>query len=184
MSGIKAPILDVITRLKTIIVRSPEGHDTTLFSRIWNNQHSHQRDGSGYVFPRPAAFVEIINDVTFEIIGLGVRSADLGFRIHLIHDYYNGNDMEQDLVIFDLRDQILAPDKGLSQFMPTACSPLNCVREAQEYDHDNTYHYTLDFVCNFIDSKGSKFDEGQGMVTEITPDLDADIQPEFIIQPQ
>jgi len=173
MSGIKAPILDVLTRLAAIQVVNAELQTVGLFTRIWNNQIARQDDGSGYAFARPAAFVEVINDAQFEQAGLGIRSVDLVFKIHLVHDYYNGDgSMEQDLVIFDLRDKILAPDKGLSQFIPTSCSPLNCVREEQEYDHDNTYHYVMDFVCNFIDSKGSPFDEGQGIVYEITPDLD------------
>jgi hypothetical protein len=173
MSGIKAPILDVLTRLAAIQVVNAELQTVGLFTRIWNNQIARQDDGSGYAFPRPAAFVEVINAVSFDIIGLGVRSADLGFRIHLVHDYYNGSGtMEQDLVIFDLRDQILSTVTGLSQFVPTACGAMNCVREEQEYDHDNTYHYVMDFVCKFFDSKGSPFDEGQGIVYEVTPDLD------------
>jgi len=180
MSGLKAPILDVLNRLKAIQVRTAEGYNQPLFVRIWNNQIARQDDGSGYVFPRPSAFVEIINDVAFDIIGLGVRSADLGFRIHLIHDYYNGEEMEQDLMIYDLRDRVLSTNEGLSQFVPTACGTLNCVRETAEYDHDNTYHYILDFVCNFIDSKGSKFDESQGMTNEIT-DIDLTIKNDLVL---
>jgi len=182
MSGLKAPILDVLNRLKAIQVRTAEGYNQPLFVRIWNNQIARQDDGSGYVFPRPSAFVEIINDVAFDIVGLGVRSADLGFRIHILHDYYNGEEMEQDLMIYDLRDRLLSTNEGLSQFVPTACGALNCVRETAEYDHDNTYHYILDFVCNFIDSKGSKFDEEQGnYINEITENLDLITEAQYII---
>ena len=179
MSGIKQPIQDVIARLKTIQVRSAEGYDVALFSRLWNNQIERQDDGSGYVFPRPAAFVEVVNAATYEVIGLGFRTADLAFRIHLVHDYYNGDDFEQDLIIFDLRDKILL---SLSQYCPTACTPMNCIREEMEYDHDNTVHYILDFVTGFVDSKGSDYDEEKGMYTEETnTDLEPNLTTAFKI---
>jgi len=173
MSGIKAPILDVLNRLKSI--------DKLKFVRIWNNQIDRQDDGSGYSFPRPAAFVEVVNAVQYEIIGLGFRSSDIAFRIHLVHDYFNGGEMEQDLEIFDLRDAILETNNGLSQFCPTGCGTLNCVREEQEYDHDNTYHYTLDFVCNFTDTKGSRFDSENDSMVEEETEIDLTPQAEYII---
>jgi hypothetical protein len=179
MAGIKEPIKDVLTRLKTITVRSAEGYDVNLFARIWNNQIDRQDDGSGYVFQRPATFVEVLNAVQYEIIGLGFREADICFRVHLIHDYYNGDDFEQDLVIFDLRDKILL---SLSQYCPTSCGTLNCVREEQEYDHDNTYHYILDFVCSFVDSKGSDYDTEKGIyIEETNTDNDLNLDVEFNI---
>lgn len=177
MAGLRQPIEDVLNKLKDIDVRSQEGRNMPLFVRIWNNQLDRMDDGSGYVFPRPAALVEVLNSVKWEVIGLGMRSADISFRIHLIHDYYNGDNFEQDLEIYDLRDKILLK---LSQYCPTACGTLNCISEEAEYDHDNTYHYILDFVCNFTDSKGSDYDEDKGKYYEST-DTQMDLQPEFII---
>jgi hypothetical protein len=168
MAGIVAPINDILTKLSAINVVNQDSQTVPLFTRIWNRQLDYIKDGSGYVFARPAAFIEVINNATYQTIGQGFRSADLGFRIHLIHDYYNGEGtMEQDLFIFSLRDQILANannpnNAGLSFFVPSNCTPLICTSEEQDYSHDNIYHYILDFVCNFEDSKASAFDTGAG----------------------
>ena len=174
MSGIKAPIIDVLNLLSTITVINTDNQNVNLFARIWNNQLRDIKDGKSYEWPRPAAFVEVISPATFETIGLGFRSADLGIRIHLVHEYFNmDGSMEQDLAIFDLRDKVIA---SLSQYCPTACGPLNCTNEEQDYDHDNLYHYVCEFVCNFIDSKGSSHDPDLNNFDE-TANPDLDMQP-------
>ena len=173
MAGIKAPILDILSKLATINVTDMNGNGSALYTRIWNNHLTKLKDGSGYTFQRPACFVEIINDVQFEIAGVGFRNADLGVRLHLIHDFYNEDGTyEQDLGIFDLRDTIIST---LSFYCPTACNNLMCIRESMEYDHDNTYHYILDFECNFMDSKGSPYDPNSGTITESEPDPKLDV---------
>jgi len=193
--GISQPIGDILSKLSAIQVFNNDSQTVPLYSRIWNNQLRNIKDGKDYTWPRPAAFVEIVSPATYEVIGLGFRSADLGIRIHLIHEFYNQDGtFEQDLIVFDLRDTILA---NLSQYCPTACGAMNCIREEQDYDHDNLYHYILEFVCNFIDSKGSPFDPSLNNYDETAnPNLDASIvnggvpapvpdpNPEFIIPQQ
>jgi hypothetical protein len=84
-----------------------------------------------------------------------------------VHEYLNEDGtFEQDLEIFDLRDKILAL---LSQYQPTACSPLACISEEQDFDHDNLYHYILSFITNFTDSKASPYDIGRGIFIESEP---------------
>ena len=192
MAGIKLPILDILAQLTAINAVNSDFITGPIYARIWNNQLRDAREGKNYTWPRPAAFVEIINPVNFEVIGLGFRSADLGIRIHLIHDFTNQDGTyEQDLPIFDLRDKVIM---ALTQYTPTACGPMNCISEEQEYDHDNLYHYVLNFVCNFIDSKGSPMDPEADKYDETAnPNMDASIvkvdsnpeptdsNPEFII---
>lgn len=160
MAGIKQPILDILTKLSEI----PD----FLFIRIWNNQIQAKRDGRHYDYPTPAAFVEVINDPVYEQLGLGFQSSDVGFRVHIEHTYYDAQDgtFEQDLPVFDLRDKVVAK---LSLFEPTACGPLTRVSETQDYDHDNIYHYIIDFTCSFIDSKGSPYDTDAGKYIEKEP---------------
>ena len=173
MAGIKQPITDILSKLATIQVTNADNQTVSLYSRIWNNQIEYIEKGSDYVWPRPAAFVEVANSVNYKIIGLGFRSADLGITIHLVHDFFNSDGtFEQDLDIFDLRDQVVA---ALSQYSPTACSPLNCINEDQDYSHDNLYHYVLEFVCNSIDSKGSAYDPSAGNYDD-TPNINMDQQ--------
>ena len=168
MSGIKQPILDVLNRLALIQVTNQDGAVVPLYVRKFNNQIEREKDGSSsYGYQRPAAFVEVLRDVTYEQQGLGIRNAELGFKIHLVNDIYNdenGANFDADLVLYDLRDIILSPSVGLSQFCPTACGTMNCVSEGEEQDHDNVNVYILEFVCNFTDSKGSKFDDGQAFI--------------------
>lgn len=173
MAGIKSVIQDILTRLSTIQVVNQDGQTVNLYSRVWNNHLQKTREAKSYDWPRPAAFVEILTN--FEVIGLGFRSADLGIKIHLIHEFYNNDGtFEQDLGIFDLRDKILSAKIGLSQYCPTACGTMNCISEEQEFDHDNLYHYVLNFICNFTDSKGSRYDSETGFfIDTANPNLDA-----------
>ena len=160
MAGIKQPIQDLLTLLSTVNVVNQDGNATTLYTRIWNNQLKDEEQGKLYAYAKPAAFVEVINNAQFEEIGIGFQSCDIGFRVHLIHEYYNSEvTFEQDLTIFDLRDSIVAT---LSHVQLTACGPLVKTAETQDYTHDNLYHYIIDFICNFTDSKGSYYDTAAG----------------------
>ena len=180
MAGIKEAIVDILTQLALIPVTNADSQSTTLHARIWNNQVNDIKSGEGYEWPRPAAFVEIISPVSFEIIGVGFRSADIGIKIHLVHDYYNADGtFEQDVKIFDLRDKVIM---AMSGYCPTACGPLNCISEFQEYNHDNLYHYICEFLCNLTDSKGSIYDPNAGKIIEsVNPDLDATPTAEYYI---
>lgn len=156
-----------MTKLSEIIVPNGEGGTQTMYVRVWNNHLATEKAGQSYDWPKPAAFVEFITPVDFNQLGGGFRSADLGVRVHLIHEYYNQDGtFEQDLEVFDYRDKILAK---LSLYEPTACGPLTGVSEQQDYDHDNLYHYIIDFACNFTDSKGSPYDPGAGKFIDKDP---------------
>jgi len=156
MPGIKQPLQDMLTRLTTLQVVNGDGNTVDLYSRVWNNQIRYEEDGKLYNFPKPAAFVEIVSPATFETLGQGYQSCDIGFKIHLSHENYNNEGtFEQDLLIFDLRDHVRAL---LTAYRPTNCGPLNCISEQQDYEHSNVYHYIIDFVCNFTDTTGSKLD--------------------------
>ena len=156
MPGIKAPLQDLLTRLTTLQVVNGDGNTVSLYTRVWNNQIRYETDGTLYNFPKPAAFIEVVSPATFETVGQGYQSCDVNFRIHLSHENYNNEGtFEQDLLIFDLRDRVRAL---LTGFKPTNCGPLNVIAEQQDYEHDNCYHYILDFVTNFTDTTGSKLD--------------------------
>lgn len=173
MSGIKQPIQDLLTLLKTIPVLNGDGQNITPTVRVWNNQVQYMRDPSGSKvesFALPAFFPQITPDAVFEDIGQGYRSADLAFKIHIIHEFMDdgqGN-FEQDLTVFDLRDKVVG---YLTDVRLTGCGPLTSIGEGQEYDHDNIYHYTIDFVCNFTDSKGSRYDSSKpdAFITKSAP---------------
>ena len=146
---IKQTILDVLNQLATLPVTS-DGQ-TSLYTRIWNGQIKEDEDGTlGYNFPKPAVFVEVMNDQAYETIGGGYQAADIVFRLHLAHEFYNNEGtFEQDLPVYDWRDRIIAL---LSLFKPSGCGSLVKKSEGMDYNHRNIYHYIIDFTCNFVDS--------------------------------
>lgn len=148
MAGIKDPILDVMARIRAQI---PE----FLTVRIFNNQIRDERDGKYVDYPKPACFVEILNDVAWQTLQGGHAAADLGFRFHIVHEHYNNSDgtFEQDLAVFGLRDSII---KKFTLFKAIGCGPMALQAEGLDYDHDNIYEYIVDFVTHFIDDTGVK----------------------------
>lgn len=173
MAGVKEPLRDVLSKLETITVRNNDGQMVPLRSRIFNNQLVREQEGKQYAYEKPCVFVEIINKVKYEQLGEGFQSADLAFRIHLVHEEYDTADgnMDQNLNVFDLRDKVVL---ALSLYEPTGCGPLTRIGEDQDFDHSNIYHYQIDFVCNFTDSKGSKWDQGKLIDKEPPTDLEID----------
>lgn len=160
MAGIKAPIVDILVKLKSV--------NGILYTGIWNNQVKYEHQGVTYDFPKPAAFLEVIHSPQYEEAGMGMQSADIGWRVHLVHEQLDAADgtMDQNLAVFDLRDTIV---RTLSFFEPTACGPLLKKAEGLDYDHDNIYHYVIDFICNFMDSSGSKLDPDAGVFIDKVP---------------
>lgn len=181
MAGIKAPIQDILQRLSSIQVTNNDGNTVLLYARIWNNQIETEIQGDSYVYPKPAAFLEIVAPVVFNEIGQNFLAADLNINIHLVHEYYNEDGtFEQNLPVFDLRDKVI---EALSQYKPTACGQMVCTGEQQDYDHDNIYHYQISFVCHFIDSKASPYDPARGIIIEKEPPTDLDLQVTVSDQP-
>lgn len=174
MAGIKDCLQDISSKLTTMQVVNPDGQTVPLYVRIFNNQVRYEKEGAGAVYPKPAAFIEVVSPATYEVIGQMYRSSDLGLRLHLVHEFMDAADgtMEQDLVIFDLRDQVIAL---LSGYTPAGCGPLNCMMETQDYEHDNVYEMVLEFVCNFTDSKGSPLDPGRNVYVPAVPPISLEV---------
>lgn len=170
MAAIKQPIQDVMNRLATLQVVNADLLSVPLFVRVWNNQITYEENGELYISQKPAAYVEVVNNAGFDEIGIGFQSADLVFRIHLVHEFYN-NDItfEQDLTIYDLRDAVVAL---MNLYQPTGCSPMFKKSEEADYRHKNVYHYIIDFITNFTDSKGSPYDPGAGKYVDSVPPVD------------
>lgn len=167
MSGILAPIKSLLARIGTIKVENQDYQTVNMPVRIWNDHLSEEKKKKLYSYPKPWVFLEIISPVTYEQMGVGFKNADLGIRVHLIHEFYDAIDgtMEQDLIVFGLRDQIVG---CLSQFEPDGCNELKMVSESMDTDHDQIYHYVLDFVGNYVDSKGSPWDDQQNLFIDGT----------------
>lgn len=158
MSGIKTPILDIITKLET--------GSFSQYSRIWNNQFEKLELGTIEAFPFPCAFVEVVLPNEYNALSSGISASDVTFRIHIGQTEYDAQDgrLSENKSIFDLRDEVV---KLLTNFYPTACSGMMRVSEEQDYKHTNIYHYVVDFVSHFIDDKGDT--TPSGMITKQPP---------------
>lgn len=161
MATLKEPLQDILTKLSNLIVVNQDHQSVNLYTRVWNNQIRYLREGNLYEWQRPAAFVELVSPIQFDNLSSGIRTAELSIKIHLVHDFYNiDGSFEQDLTIFDLRDQVLL---SFIDYVPTGCGTFLCVSESQDYDHDNLYHYILEFTANYRDSKNSRYDDAAGL---------------------
>lgn len=124
-----------------------------LTVRLWNNQLQMEQEGAYQAYAKPAVFVEVLNDMVWEQLQGGFSASDLAFRFHIVHEYYDdqAGNFEQDLVVFDLRDALIA---AFMLYKPTGCGPMTKITEQQDYDHANVIHYLVDFVTHFIDDAG------------------------------
>lgn len=159
MARVKQAIFDVLERLATLEVRNNDGAIVLARPHLWNNQVQHEIEGDSYSFEKPAFFLELLNDVAYEEIGVGYSSADLVFRVHIVTEFYNGPDMEHNLDNYDYRDKVIML---LSGMRPAGCGDMTRISETADYDHPNIYHYLVDFGCNLTDSTGSPYDEAAG----------------------
>lgn len=155
--------MDIMQRIATLTVPNGDGGTRNMYVSVWNNQIERSGEGQQYQYPRPAAFIEIANDVEYIYTGIEMKSAELQLNVHVEHEYYDAQDgtMEQNLAIFDLRDRIVML---LAGYEPVACSALVHLSETFDYDHTNIYHLVLGFVCNFVDSKSSAYDPDAGKI--------------------
>lgn len=146
------------------------------FVAVWNN-HVERLDGTGYSFNSPAAFVELEN-LTPMRLATGVTSTDTIVRIHIVHYELAAADgtLDQNLNVFDYRDAVKVAFTGLKV---TNFSALQYYAEQQDYDHSNVYHYIIEFIGNFVDTKGSPYDPDSTEWIETTPPTALDLTITF-----
>ena len=183
MPGIVDAITSLIAQIGTIKVTNNALQQMPLFCHVWNNQFDGEIDENGnskYAIPLPAAMVDIVNPQPRAQIGGGITGGDITIRIHIGMEQLDAGDgtMEQNLVIFKLRDALITL---LTDFQPTACSCMQLVSEEQDKSHTNFYHYILDFNTHFIDDKS---DQTKGQISygpPVTLDLVAGFAPVEIL---
>lgn len=175
--ALKTNIQDVLTRLAGVYTTTQDTLAIHLSPRVWNDQLGRLRNGDGYTFQVPAVFVETIaNENEHSHIGQGITAIPLIFRLHLVHEHMNTEgSFDEDLAVFDLRDKVVRRMRG---FKPTHCAPVQKVSEGIDYDHDNYYHYTIDYRTEMLDITGSDQDTEMGLYTQTEPPiaLELDVQ--------
>jgi hypothetical protein len=163
MAGIVSPMRDILTQLNTL-----------YFTRVWNNQLTKILSGELEYQILPAVYLEVVSPSQYNLLGIGYTTSDINFKIHIIHEFYDAQDgtFEQDLLVFDIRDQIIAL---LSGFRPSFCGVMFKVAEEQDFEHTNLYHYIVDFTANYIDDSGSPNRPGSDTFTPSIPPLELEV---------
>lgn len=166
-SVIKQTIIDMMNQAKTIT-------DLSLYPlqvAVWNNQIQRMIDGTGETMPQPALYIEMVYQ-DWQMLALGIKTNDIIWRLHICHRQEDAGDgtMDQNLDVFDLRDQVL--DK-FTLFKPTNSGSLNYYEEEQDFEHTNIYHYIVSFMGIYTETKGSPLDptDGDWIVKEGPTDL-------------
>lgn len=163
-SRIKQVFLDINNIAKSISDKTQSTKNSVYpklfkYVNIWDMQVDEmiQSDkNKNYSFNTPSFFVEIN-------LGTGVQwninytsYPDAVIKLYLINQVLNsGDNMEQNLKIFDIRDQVVSAFKN-SEI--SWCSDIILFEDEMDYKHGSIYKYKLGFKTNFIDSKGSIYD--------------------------
>jgi len=123
---------------------------TTIHINVWNNQLAEMEKGEQMTFPLPSAFVEVISDTPTIQLGNGVQLYDpLTVRIHVLHEKYNTQEyFYADFDVYDVKQLVYL---ALQKFEPTNACTFVRISESQDNNHDNVYHYIIDFATNLMD---------------------------------
>lgn len=143
---------------------------TKLFQwgEIWNNQVRQWAEGKGFPNSKPCTFVETRLGRSMKMGGGMTLFPDCVFRVHIVDwqiDAGNGN-VGQNTEIFNWRDLVKT---NMQQFFPLQCSALTEAGEEQDYEHNDIYHYCIDFKCSFTDLKGGQYDPDQTKIIGVDP---------------
>jgi hypothetical protein len=182
-----ATMKQLYTDLRTkILSLQSNGKQLVNFCQVWNNQVDRLRNDPNdqYAFPFPAVFIEMGSPYPVAQLGNGAQEMTIVIRLHIVHEFYNNitttdGIMEQDLQVFDLRDGIYS---GMNKYEPDGAGALTRTGEMQDFDHDNLYHLTQEYACNFIDL-GLLEPVGGQEATVDTLEVDLTISPTFLHQP-
>lgn len=167
----------------SVIDGAEKSRPTLLFQlvRMWNDQIKQEKSGNGYLFEKPAAFLQLLPGTSSQV-GDNISMTDYIFRVHVVDmqlDAGDGLGMDQNLAVYSYRDLVV---QAIAGFQPVNCSTLFIVDEQPDYEHDNVFHYTIDFKGNFTDTKGSDQDPDQTKYIYKAPDTEAEITAEFVTE--
>jgi len=139
------------------------------YKNIYDNQTDEMIIGSSYSFLTPAVFIEF--DLGQAVQGNGGFTfyPDTLLSFHIVDTLLNdGDNMEQNLGIFDLRDSI---KKKFTGSKVSFCSAMMCVSDKKDFKHNNVYKYIVSFKTQFIDNSGSDIDKGEQWLILTSPTL-------------
>ncbi|MBC7383023.1 MAG: hypothetical protein H7296_08520 [Bacteroidia bacterium] len=115
---------------------------------VWNEQFRYLEEGKGYSFTMPCAFVEIQTE-ELQDVGGRYQGSDINVIIHIGQNVLNVGLLDENLTIFNLRDNVV---KDFAKFKPATSSMMVKTAENQDFDHNNVYHYKIEYKTHWIDN--------------------------------
>lgn len=140
------------------------------FIHVFNNQFELTESGKMYSFPFPCCFIEFVNDQPVQQLGNGIQIYNpLIIKIHIGNNQADAADgtMEQDLSVFDLKQEVYA---ALQKFEPSGAIPFIRTNETQDYNHTNIYHFIQEYTTSYVDQQQAE--PVGGVLSEAPLDLD------------
>jgi hypothetical protein len=163
--------------------------DNTMpqFVQMWNNQLESLKTSDTernimYSFSLPALFIEFRNADTEQLGNGNQIYPNLVVRIHILHRLEDAGDgtMEQNLAVFDLRDAIQV---ALQNFRPAGASEFIRQKQEMDYNHNNVYHYIMDYGCTYIDTLTNQPLDSITTTQPVNPDINSSYDPTPYIKP-
>lgn len=142
--------------------------------RLFNNQFSCMENQEQIPFPFPCVFIEFANDIAWIQQGNGVQFAqDLQITLHIGHEFYNGADQEENLIIFDIRNEVFTAMQGF-----TGAGITNMVRVSERVstDYTNIYIFQQNYNTNLRETLGDRPVNGIPTGTPVTLSLISSIE--------
>lgn len=117
--------------------------------RVWNNQLQFIEEQTQIPFLFPAVFVEFL-DVAYTQLGGGIQEGLCRLRLHICSEFWNGEDQEENLEVFDIKDSVY---RLLNNWKSTTSQTVPFLRTSEEQDtsHTNIYHFIQDYEVRFND---------------------------------
>ncbi len=160
--------------------------DNTMpqFVQLWNNQLASLKASDSeanilYSFSLPALFIEFLNLETEQLGNGNQIYPDLVVRIHILHRLEDAGDgtLEQNLAVLGLRDAV---QTALQNFRPAGASEFIRHKQQMDYNHNNVYHYTMDYECTYVDTLTNQPVDGittNPALQPITPQITSTYDP-------
>jgi hypothetical protein len=165
--------------LYTEIRAKLEAEISGVHVRLWNNQVEFSEAGEQILFTYPAVFIDFPN-IPWKQGGKGTQRTDEEFfiRLHICSENTNTSEGEEDLAVFDLRDQVYL---AVQDFKPTQSGKLMRSNEGMDTKHTNVYEWIMDFKATFQDTL-AQFPRGgvTAQINTLTLATDLQIDPNTV----
>jgi hypothetical protein len=123
---------------------------TVLFVRMFNDQFNQTEEGSIYEIPYPFVLIEFDDAQEIHQLGGGYQLYDpVTVRLHIGHVQIISANQEENLSVFDLKDQIF---QAMQKFEPAGAVAFVRTSETRDYQHTNIYHFIQEYKTNYIEA--------------------------------